>query len=31
LVTPAGEMANVVDEEETVTPPELPEVPMYKK
>ncbi len=30
-VTPSGEALNVVDEEETVTPPELPEVPMYKK
>jgi general secretion pathway protein D len=31
LVTPAGEPTNITDEEETVTPPELPEVPMYKK
>jgi general secretion pathway protein D len=31
LVTPAGEPTNITDEEETITPPELPEVPMYKK
>jgi len=30
LVTPAGEPVNVSDEEEVV-PPELPEVPLYKK
>ena len=30
MVTPAGEPARIVDEEE-VTPPELPEVPLYKK
>jgi general secretion pathway protein D len=34
LVNPAGQPANVTEEEEeheTVTPPLLPEVPMYKK
>jgi general secretion pathway protein D len=30
LVTPAGELVNLTDEEEVV-PPELPEVPLYKK
>ena len=30
LVTPAGEPAHIVDEEEVV-PPQLPEVPFYKK
>ena len=30
LVTPAGELVNLSDEEEVV-PPELPEVPLYKK
>jgi general secretion pathway protein D len=30
LVTPAGELVNLSDEEEVV-PPELPEVPFYKK
>jgi general secretion pathway protein D len=30
LVTPAGELVNLSDEEE-VAPPELPEVPFYKK
>ncbi len=31
LVTPSGAPLNITDDEETVTPPELPEVPMYKK